>query len=131
MKTIFVIVLNIFAALSFLIAACTKDKSASDESLFYGKWESNVGDTIIFLQREGRNIFQYGTFNLPSVPREVGFSYENNKLALKNDMSNPEKLQMLNSFKWVHNRTTFEVQGVDMYSFMSSTSTWFSFTKIP
>jgi hypothetical protein len=124
-------VLTLIVATLFTLASCSKDKNPSGASLFYGKWKSNAGDTITFSQKNGENVFTYGSFNLPSLPSEVGFSYQNNKLGLKDDLANPSRLRALETFKWIQQGTSFEVQGADMYLFMSSTSTYFTFTKIP
>jgi hypothetical protein len=126
---------NLFFSAAIIIAftaisSCSKNENPADISLFYGRWKSDVGDTITFSQRNGENIFSYSTLTLPSIPSEVEFSYRNNKLRLKDDVTILNKFRTLETFTWVQQGASFQVLGADIYRFMSSTSTYFTFIKM-
>jgi hypothetical protein len=122
-----VAIITVFVA----ICSCSKDKNSSDASQYYGKWKSNAGDTITFLQRNGQNICDAGIRNPGPDFHEIEFSFSNNKLSFKDGAADPGKFRILKSFKWIQRGKSFQVQDTDIYSFMSSTSTYFTFEKLP
>jgi len=112
------------------IASCSKSKDAADVSLFYGTWRSNAGDTLTFFQSSGKNNCDAGKGSPAPVNREIEFSYSNNKLGLKDGAGEPGKFRILKTFAWIQKGSSFEVQGNDIYCYMSSLSTY-TFIKIP
>ena len=72
------------------------------------------------------------SLNPAFVPRaNHEFTFENNKLGLKNGRSGSGKFYFFESFRWAQRGRQFEIQGVDWFLFVSSTQTYFTFTKIP
>ena len=59
------------------------------------------------------------------------YNYQDIKLGLKNGLNGPNGFHILQSFRWLQRARQFEVQGVEWFLFISSTQTYFTFTKIP
>jgi hypothetical protein len=123
-------------ACCFLIAififSCKKDKETA-ESVFFGKWKASYGDTIEFRRVNGKNILNYDRSLNPTMPLTTGieYSYRDGKLGIKDGLASFGSYRVLQSFKWLDEGRSFEVQGVEWFVFLSSTGTYFTFTKIP
>ena len=59
------------------------------------------------------------------------FIYRNNKFGIKDGLNGPGNFRFLQTFKWQQKGKSFEVQGIEWFSFLSSTAALFKFTKIP
>jgi hypothetical protein len=118
-----------------LAAACSKD-SDNPEATFYGTWikGSNTGDTLYFYKKNGRNIMRSNqSFNpLMYAPVEQEFKYVDGKLALYPFWASVGLMQVrkIESFTWKTTGRKFEINGFELYMFMSSSTTKFTFTKI-
>ncbi len=58
------------------------------------------------------------------------YTYKDNKLGLKDGL-NGDDFHFFQSFKWIQKGSVFEIQGIQWFMFLSSTTTYFTFTKIP
>jgi len=117
---------------AFTIYSCHKS-SEGEESFLYGTWikGTNAGDTLHFLKKNGRNLLDYNlSFNaaLPaSTQRE--YRFRNGKLSVKR--YGGSDFDPIESFKWKQLGNEFEIQGIELFNFMSSTTTYFTYHKIP
>jgi hypothetical protein len=72
----------------------------------------------------------------PTLPNRASFqyAYKDNKLGIKDGFVSPASFsggyRFFQSFKWLDEGRLFEIQGVEWFLFMSSTTTYFTFTKI-
>jgi hypothetical protein len=124
--------LVIFFSVGLFVCGCEKEKQ-SDENILYGTWVkgSNVGDTLRFYKSNGKNILAYNvSFNaaLPA-PIETEFIYNLGKLSLKY-YGSLDSYHPVDTFKWIRVGEEFEVQGIQLFSFMSSTVVHFTYRKI-
>ena len=69
----------------------------------------------------------------PGLPANTYFeyTYSNNKLGIKDGLGGPIGFHYLQSFRWLEEGRSFEIQGVEWFPFISSTATYFTLTKIP
>lgn len=117
-------------------AACSKD-SDNPEAAFYGTWVkgSNTGDTLYFYRKNGRDIMRSNQSFNPNMyaPVERVYKYEGGKLIIAypySSMGIPVTYETIESFAWKNTGREFEINGFELYMFMSSTMTKFTFTKI-
>ncbi|MBS1576482.1 MAG: hypothetical protein JST09_14355 [Bacteroidetes bacterium] len=110
--------------------ACRQDDVPENNPL-YGQWKTSYGDTITFSIENGRNILTYDMSLNASMPVDTKkeFIYRDNKLGLLDGL-NGNDFRMLQTFKWKEQGKSFEVQGVEWFLFISSTTTYFTFVKI-
>lgn len=122
----------ITAVIIFAFCSCKKVDS-DNNALFYGKWKTSYGDTILFSNDGGKDMLRYNVSYSPAVPGSgyYEFTYGNNKFGMKDELSIPPRFRFLQSFRWLETGRSFEVQGIEWFTFMSSTSTYFTITKIP
>jgi hypothetical protein len=127
--------LLVITAITFA-AACSKD-SDGPEATFYGTWVKgpNTGDTLYFYKKNGRNIMRSNqSFNpLMYAPVEQVYKYEGGKLIVAypfSTMGIPVTYNTIESFTWTNTGREFEINGFELYMFMSSTMTKFTFTKV-
>lgn len=101
--------------------------------MFYGYWKTSYGDTIRFFRQGGRDVVTYDRAMNPSMPMRSTseYNYANEKLGIKDGFAGPVQFRYFTTFVWLQPRKTFEVQGVEWFGFISSTSTKFTFTKLP
>lgn len=120
------------AAFSLILSSCKKEDSDSI-ALFYGKWSTSYSDTIEFFQNGSNNIIRYDKSLNPTMPvtTDEEYTYRDNKLGIKNGYDRPGGFTFLKSFSWIERGRSFRVQAVEWFNFISSTTTWFTFTKIP
>lgn len=130
MKSI-LFVLPAFAA-TVMIFSCSKEKD-TDEAPFYGLWATSYGDTIRFYKLNGKSMIAYNNSMNPS-PTAVNsyeFAYMMNKLLIKDGMPGARNFRVLQTFRWIQEGRSFEVLGIEWFMFISSSTTRFTFTKIP
>jgi hypothetical protein len=122
-----------FLLVTFISLLSCKKENTNDKSLFYGNWKTSYGDTITFSRTGNKNILNYDYSLNTALPTKTNYeySYRNNKLGIKNDFNGPGTFQFFESFRWLQQGQSFEVQGVEWFPFISSTLTYFTFTKIP
>ncbi|MBL7739513.1 MAG: hypothetical protein JNK14_09855 [Chitinophagaceae bacterium] len=115
------------------LASCDKQSGAITSSSFYGKWKASYNDTIEFTRTGGKNIIRYNQSMNPSftVPADYEYTYQNNKLGIKDGLSGLATFRFYQSFRWIEEGRSFEIQGVEWFPFISSTLTYFTFTRIP
>ncbi|MBL7742214.1 MAG: hypothetical protein JNN00_01960 [Chitinophagaceae bacterium] len=126
----------LFSSFAFLLllhlASCDKQTGIT-VSTFHGKWKTSYNDTIEFLRIGGKNILRYNQSMNPSltVPANYEYTYQDNKLGVKDGLSGLAVFRIYQSFRWLEEGHSFEVQGVEWFPFISSTATYFTFTRIP
>lgn len=126
----------IAVAFTFIVltnSGCKKDQVGND-TLLAGTWikGSGIADTLYFIENNGKKILRYNmSFNaaLPAFT-ETEYSYRNGKLALKNFMATQSDYYIVESFNWKQEGKEFEVLGYQLFLFMSSTQTRFTYRKI-
>lgn len=116
----------VVASLSVLFA-CKKD-AVVDRDPFIGQWTTSYGDTIEFAKQNGKNVLLYDESLNPamSITTAREFRYKDSKL----EIIRGSEFYRLQSFKWNEVGKSFEIQGIEWFQFMSSTTTFFTFTKI-
>lgn len=127
--------IRIYAALTitffaFIFAGCSKDYTGSESDL-YGTWTkgTNFGDTLWFMKKNNQNIMRYNGFGTTALT-EVGYRYKNGKLSLKLYAPQTPDYYPITSFTWVQPGNEFKIQGIQLFMFMSSTNTYFTYRKL-
>jgi hypothetical protein len=125
-------IIIVSAIFSSTFYSCNKDNSEAN-ALFYGKWKTSYGDTIQFANEGGKDMLRYDVSGSAAVPGTgyYEFTYRYNKLGMKDELSSLGRFRFLQSFRWLDTGRSFEVQGIEWFTFMSSTNTYFTITKIP
>lgn len=123
-----------FLALVFFLAgffSCTKETTDAPEVL-YGNWKTSYGDTIVFANVNGLSTATYNATQNPTMPNRSSyeFTYRNNTLGIKDWLTNGNDFRFFNTFKWITQGESFQIQGVQWFGFINSTATYFTFTKI-
>lgn len=120
-------------AVFILVFASCKKEDTESISLFYGKWKPSYSDTIEFFHNGSSNIIRYDKSLNPVMPvtTDEEYTFRNNILGIKNGYGEPGAFFFFKSFSWIERGKSFQVQGVEWFNFISSTTTWFTFTKIP
>lgn len=127
------------ALLTALSFSCKKNNdSTGTNTLFYGKWKTSYNDTIEFTHENGKDYVIYDESMSPAVPFNARkqFRYSMGKLDIEMPPGYPgigmfPGYRTLNSFTWNNPGQSFTIQGVEWFMFLSSTTTYFTFTKIP
>ena len=121
----------VLLAVTFIAIACSKKNNSSNEADLYGSWAkgANVGDTLIFKNENGRNLLQFNATLNPATPvyTKVEYNYSNNKLFV--NLGGNTQTQ-LSSFVWKQPNQQFDILGFQLFLFMSSSSTHFTYTKV-
>lgn len=121
------------ALIAAVSTSCGKDADG-DEAVLYGTWVkgSNAGDTLLFFRRANGNFLAYNLSFNPALaaPTEVEYAYRNNVLYLGTYLAQNGGLFQVHSFTWGRFGTEFEVQGSELYPFMSSTLVRFTYRKV-
>jgi hypothetical protein len=112
--------------------SCSKENN-NDISQFYGSWKTSYGDTIVFSRTGNKNMLEYDYSLNTALPTKTNkeYTFRNNKLGIKNALPVSNNYTFLQSFRWLQQGQSFEVQGVEWFPFISSTLTYFTFKKIP
>jgi hypothetical protein len=114
----------------FLVTACSKDLE-DDESVLYGRWVADYGDTLIFSQQNGKNVIDYSTAPRPTPFRDtIEYVYNKGKLGWLASSAPPPNIVWYNSFRWLKRGKSFELHGSDLFSYLSSSQTLHTYTKI-
>jgi hypothetical protein len=117
----------------FVITGCKK-KYASDESILHGTWVKgpNFGDTLWFITRNNQHIMRQAMSFNPGLPVyvEKEYTYEDGRLSVRLNAQFIQDYIPITSFKWTNMGSEFSIQGIELYPFMSSTATVFTFHKI-
>lgn len=117
--------------IGFVFLGCHKNNS-DPPNLLYGKWSKGInwGDTLFFYQKDGRNKLLYQVSFNPAfpAPAETDYSYANDKLEI--GLFRGGALKPIESFKWIQYGQEFEIQGLELYSFMSSTQVYFRYHRL-
>lgn len=121
--------------LFFMIAfvGCKKE-IAGTESDLYGTWVKgpNFGDTLHFMRKNNQNIMRINeSFNIAMpVYTEKEYTLRNGILKIKNFSPGSQDYISINSFTWTQVGSEFRILGYQLFMFMSSTSTSFTYRKI-
>ncbi len=114
----------------FCLSLCTREKDTGTVS-FRGEWEASYGDTIRFFRENGKNIVSYNqSISAFLTTNKYEYTYRGGKLGIKNGFAGPD-FTTYQTFTWIEEGKSFRIQGVDWFPFISSTTTWYTFTKIP
>jgi hypothetical protein len=122
--------LLLFTALFQL--SCDKQNGIT-ASTFYGRWKTSYNDTVEFSKIGGKDMIRYDLTMNPSMPMNSfhEFTYRDNKLGIKDGLSGLATYRFYQSFRWLEEGRSFEIQGIEWFPFLSSTGTYFTFTRIP
>ena len=119
--------------IALTIGSCKKEQEMENTRLT-GIWirGTNVGDTLYFTVKNGKNVLRFNASFNPAVPAvtETEYSYQNNKLSLRNFMAAQNDFYIIESFNWKQEGKEFEVLGFEIFPFMSSTQTRFTYRKV-
>lgn len=113
-----------------LLIACSKNNE-NNASQLYGAWAkgNQPGDTIVFMNDGGRHIVQFAASNVAGVPGYSRYDYRYRQKKLFISMSATEEY-LCNSFSWVQEGKSFQLQGNDLYWYMSSIAPKYVYTKV-
>ncbi|HEX7906272.1 MAG TPA: hypothetical protein VF487_20500 [Chitinophagaceae bacterium] len=122
----------LFVILLWSFFSCSKENQVEYQQ-FYGKWKTSYGDTIEFKKENGKSVLIYNELMNPSLPVAVKreFRYNNNKLAIKlPGYPSTDEYREFQTFAWIQAQQSFTIQGIEWFNFLSSTQTYFTFTRI-
>lgn len=123
----------LFIVIAFLFAGCSKDYTGP-ESVLYGTWVKgpDFGDTLQFMRKDNRDIVQYSMSFNSGIPAhtEKEYRYRNRILSIKLYSPYIEDFYPISSFAWTQQGREFKIQGIQLFSFMASTQTYFTYRKI-
>lgn len=121
------------SAFPFLLAGCKKN-NAQDEAALYGTWVkgANAGDTLRFMKKNNQYILrQNESFNAAMpVYSEKEYRFRDGKLGIKLYSPSSQEYYSIGSFAWTQAGSEFTLQGIQLFLFMSSTLTYFTYRKI-
>jgi hypothetical protein len=121
-----------FTGIALFTVACKK-KRDSDAGILYGTWVkgTNAGDTLLFKTKSSKNVLFYNVSFNAAAPTytETEFNYQNGKLYIA-PFGLGSELNEISSFTWKQYGKEFEVQGIQLFSFLSSTQVMFNYKKI-
>src|SRR5689334_4177842 len=119
--------------ISCLFLSCKKEYTG-EESALYGTWVkgSNFGDTLWFSQKNGRNVLKNGASFNAGMPlySEKEYRLKGGQLSVQNFAPSSAAFYPIDSFTWTSVGSEFRILGYQLYPFMSSTATAFTFRKI-
>jgi hypothetical protein len=126
------------AALSIIVFAllfigCKKDSDVSgSESELYGKWAKgpNLADTLEFVRKNNKNIMRHLESYNAGVPvySETEYSFGGGQFSLKYYSLND--YHSVSSFTWTQQGAEFQVLAIELFSYISSTMTIFTYRKV-
>ena len=123
----------LFIVIAFIFAGCTKDHTGT-ESVLYGTWVKGpaFGDTLQFIRKDNHDIVKYNMSFNSGIPAntEKEYRYRNGILSIKLYSPYIEDFYPISSFEWTRQGREFKIQGIQLFSFMSSTQTYFTYRKI-
>ena len=113
----------IFLTGVFISFACKKQITGTESDL-YGTWVkgSNLGDTLWFMKKNGKNIVRIPESFNPLMPMysEKEYKLENGSLSIKIFAPASQDYSSINSFTWIDTGKEFSFQSVELFLFMSS-----------
>lgn len=117
----------IFILLAAFSFACKKDTSAGESEL-HGAWVkgSNLGDTLWFLEKNGRHFMRIAESFNPLMPiyAEKEYRLQDGKLSIKIFTPVSGDYFPMNSFQWTDHRKEFTIQNSELFMFLSSIITY-------
>jgi len=120
----------IFFVAGILLTACTKSNN-NNETVLYGVWVkgNQRGDTIVFMNEGGRHMIQFPISNITTVPgySKLPYRYRQKKLYIS---FAADAEFACNSFNWKEEGKSFELQGNDLYVYMSSIAPRYTYTRV-
>lgn len=120
-------------AIAFTNVSCTKEQEMENTPLT-GTWikGTSAGDTLYFTNNNGKNVLRYNASFNPALTAatETEYIYRNSKLSLRNFMAAQNDFYVIQSFNWKEEGKEFEVLGYEIFPFMSSTQTRFTYRKV-
>jgi len=126
-------VISLFMALVVVFVNCKKSKDHNAPEL-YGVWVKgpNFGDTLWFMNKNGHNIMRINESFNPVVPAyaEKEYQFNDGKLRLQRFAPSSTEFYDIDSFTWTQQGTEFKVQGMQLFMFMSSSITYFTYHKL-
>ena len=129
MLRLFIVVSIVFVLLA---AACSK-KDDDNETVLYGVWINSKapGDTLQFMPKDGKNILRYNQSFNPALPQyaKIEYRYKNGKLSA-GVFGPAASLGDISSFNWIEQNKKFDVLGYQLYLFMASSATHFTYIKV-
>lgn len=128
------LMLSFTIAIIQLLAGCNKEDQQFDESLFEGTWVKGpyTAGTLWFKKENNLNVLSYNSsFNagLPVVA-QMEYNYKNGKLELRGSYANDQTFYPVQSFTWIEQGKEFEIRAIELFSFISSTNSKFSYKKL-
>jgi hypothetical protein len=126
---------SVFTVIGFalIIAGCNKDNTGTESDL-YGTWVkgSNFGDTLQFMKKNGKHIFRFNMSMNSAMPayEEKEYRYRHGELSIKLYTPYSTEYRPISSFTWVQQGSEFKIQAVQLFSFLSSTLTYYSYRKL-
>jgi hypothetical protein len=125
--------LIIVISFASILISCKKEHIQSENVLF-GTWVkgTNAGDTLQFMRINNKNILRYNISFNAAMPafKEVEYKYQDGKLGIKLYYPTVQDFYPINSFTWKQVRSEFEIQGIELFSILSSTQVYFTYRKI-
>ena len=120
-------------SLVIIFTSCQKSKDHNAGEL-YGVWVkgSNFGDTLWFMKKNGQDVMRINESFNPGMPAytEKEYQFIDGKLRIQNYAPASTDFYDIDSFTWTQMGTEFKVLGYQLFSFMSSTMTQFTFHKL-
>ena len=123
----------ILLSFSIIFVGCKKETAGTGSDL-YGIWVKgpNFGDTLQFMRKNNQDIMRINeSFNtgMPAYT-EKEYSIQNGILKIKNFAPVSQEYFIINSFTWTQPGSEFRILGYQLFMFMSSTMTSFTYRKI-
>ena len=119
--------------ITLLSTGCKKNK-VQDEAVLYGTWVkgANAGDTLWFMKKNNQYILrQNESFNATMpVYSEKEYRFRDGKLGIKLYSPSSQDYYPIGSFTWTQAGSEFTLQGSQLFLFMSSTLTYFTYRKV-
>jgi len=124
------LLLLLVLAIALGAMACSRSNEPG-EAGFYGLWVKGklAGDTLVFKNQDAANLLQYNASFNPALPvsNTIAYRYRSGKLQVA--LYGPEMVE-ISSFVWIVPGQQFQLQGFQLFPFMSSTGTKFTYTKV-
>lgn len=120
-------------AFAFIFIGCHKDITGTESDL-YGTWVkgNQAGDTLRFMRKDNKYILQQNeSFNagMP-VYTEKEYRFRNGRLSIKLFAPSSQEFYPIDSFSWTQVGSEFTLQGIQLFLYMSSTVTYFTYRKL-
>jgi hypothetical protein len=125
------LLVSLHFSLAVLLLSCAKGPG-NGAALFYGYWETSYGDTIEFSRVNGKDMVRYNMSMNPTLPATTSseYKYVDGRLGVNYGPGGWGGFHFFQSFRWIEPGRSFQLQSVEWFSFLSSTQTYFTFTKI-